>query len=265
MATVTVYTLIVIFLFVNLGIFGALAAANAIANKTMSDFYVNIAVFAPFNQSYQFSMARVLPAVESAMHEINTRRILDHLVLKPTPIDSEYPEDLPVAIEAIRLLYNESKPTHLLIGPISDVSLHTVSRVAAFKNVAIISPGGFSVNFGVNRTTDSTFRTLVRVGPTVNFLFNMMRSLWQDKYGFHKVKLLCDKHQVMYLDFCNRFHWGFDYYLNLYKNDPNRTGYKLEFDTYPLPKIFDPEEVLRDEVGVDFAGKILTLVFFVRF
>lgn len=225
-------------------------------NATLTKVDVNLVVFAPDNSAYDFSMLRILPAVEIALETVTRRGICRNVKFDVTPIDSKYGQDgkdVAVEIEAYKRIANPTKSTHAIFGPVYDVTLEKIARISAFCDMAVFSPGGFSVNFGLEKTSKSRYRTLVRVGPSINFIFNMMRWLLVDHFGYRRIKTIADKHNPLHGDICKWLHGGFDYLFNHYKNE--YVDRPFDFDNYLLPKKFDAEEILRTEVGNEFAGK----------
>ena len=217
---------------------------------------VNIAIFAPFNESCDYNSAKVMQVVRMAIDTVTRRQLCNGVRINPRPFDSMWPENRHVEITAYRLIFNSTKQTtHAVIGPVASVPLSNIVYAASHENRAVITPGGYSVNFGLNKTVYRDFSNIVRIGPTVNHFFNWFRQLLVDRFKFRKLKLLSDKHGSN--DLCLWLHSGFDYLLNLYKND--LTDEPFEFDTHLLTKKYDPEDILRNEVGTQFSGETVNV------
>lgn len=228
---------------------------------------VNIAIFVPFNRTCEYNCAVVMASVKLAIEKIEKLGILDlnHVKINPSAYDTMWPEDRSVEVKALRLIFstcNPAKKIHAFIGPITDVTVNNIVWYSADENVAVITPGAYSVNFGLNKTEYPQYRTLVRIGPTINFLFNVLRWLLVDYFKFRKLKFLSEKHSQFDGDMCMRLNSGFDYLLNKYKNDLKE--FTFDFDNHLITKKFDPEELLLTEVGTKFASKTQSSLSFNR-
>lgn len=221
-------------------------------SQSMTNIIVNIVVFAPKNNSFGYSIARITPAMEIARE----RTVLPPFVeLNLTFCDSKFPDETSVELDAINFIMNEF--AHLFIGPIYDFPLSHLARIsAADYNMPVISPGGLSLSFGANKSEHTIYKTLVRIGPTMNKLSDIISWIIFHFFKYKHMKVLTEKHDSA-LQTCKIFYSAFDDLLNQIKNrrDPN-----IQFDLHQFPKKYDPEGILRREVGVNYSG-----IFYVGF
>ena len=138
---------------------------------------VYIAVFAPQNDSFPFSLTKVKQFVKLAeihiINNLNPRVRLDFRF-----IDSKYPEETPAEIEAINFLFKETNNTHAFLGPINDIALSHVARISANQGVPILSPGGMNVHFGLNKTEHNKYETFIRMQYNFNTLTNFLLQIF---------------------------------------------------------------------------------------
>ena len=212
---------------------------------------IQVAVFAPVNRSLPFSLDKVVPFVTLAESKLS-----DHLHpsvnIRFRFMNSRYPEETPVEIEAIKFLFKESNNTHAIIGPINDIALSHVARIAAWQGVPVISPGGMSIHFGVNKTIHPKYKSFIRMQYNLNALTHfLLRLFYYPQFGFKKIKVIAEKHDTL-LDSCNHFHGAVDYIFNNFRKKSNN---KFMFDNYLLPRDFDITHMFVSEISTDYAGK----------
>ncbi|KAL4216489.1 Nitrogen permease regulator 2 [Mactra antiquata] len=212
----------------------------------IKDYKINIIVIAPWNDVYSFSQRRIMPALcvakdkmESSPFEFNIE-----------PLDSKFPDEISMWRDARHFIYNKS--ANVILGPVHKYALELLARVSSQKDIVIMSPGGFGVNLGVNKTTDPKFKSLIRVGTTMQKLINFTQILL-DRYNYKLYKFISEKHDSdMY--FCLEFDRAVQYLMNVEKSRRNNT---IMFDRYLYPRKATAEHILKHEVGSNFSVVVL--------
>ena len=136
-----------------------------------------IAVFAPLNDTLPFSLKKVEQFVKLAEARISSK-LNPRVKLYFRFIDSKYPEETPAEIEAINFLFKETNHTHAFLGPINDIALSHVARISADQGVPILSPGGMTVHFGLNKTEHKKYETFIRMQYNFNTLTNFLLQIF---------------------------------------------------------------------------------------
>jgi hypothetical protein len=237
-----------------LGLIIYVHAADEIGDKIQ---HIKIATILPNNNDYDFSIGHVQPSIEYAIEQVYNRNLLPEWI----KLDVNYSDsrcnarDAPVAA----FDYYMKKSVNLYLGPVCDYSLAPVARYAPYWKLPVISPGGFAHNFGetksdVSKNTEGFF-TLTRIGMTFN---SMALSIIQTikHFGWNKVQLTYDSdgHSEVSPKFCYLAGSALIQYIKELAAD-EELGHKFAFHTDQT----ETEKVLRDEVGVDHAGKCYLL------
>lgn len=210
---------------------------------------INIVVLAPSNETYSFCLKRITPALNIAIEKSQSPKIGFNLI----PIDSHFPDEISMWTEANEFIYN--KTASMILGPMYDYAVELLARVSALEDIVIISPGGFGVNLGVNKKVDPIYSSLIRITSTMHKLIYFIQMLIIDEYRYEHIKFISEKHDSS-MFFCRQFDEALKYIMNMEKNErPDR----FDFDLYMFPKEFEAEDILRNEVGNDVAGKILPM------
>ena len=221
---------------------------------TQSNITVHIAVFAPINNTLSFSLGKVMPFVKLAETKL-INYLHPRVSLQFRYIDSRYPEETPVEIEAIQFMFKGSNNTHAILGPINDYALSHVARIAAWKHIPVISPGGMSIHFGVNKTIHLKYETFIRMQYNLNSLSNFLLRLFDySDFRFKRVKVISEKHDTL-LDSCRHFHAAVDYIFNNYRKNRNK---QFSFDNYLLTRAFNITYMFVSEISTDYAGKYIS-------
>lgn len=209
---------------------------------------INIIVIAPSNVKYCFCLQRITPAMHIGIEKME---LPPWIPVNLIPIDSNFPDEISMWTEVRQFIYNNTATANLFLGPVHKYALELLARVSAQKNLVIMSPGGFGVNLGVNKTTDPKFKSLIRVGSTMHKLIGYIQKLVLDEYNYKHIKFISEKHDSeMY--FCLEFDRALQYIMNLEKI---RRSEKFEFDRYLFPKKYSANDILKTEIGTKFAGK----------
>ena len=207
---------------------------------------VKIVVFAPANNSFGYCLERITPAMQIAQATITLPPFVE---LNLTYIDSKFPDETAVELAAIDFIWN--KNVHGFIGPVYDYPLSHLARIAAAENLPLVTPGGLSRSFSADKTVYTKYKTLVRLGPTMNY-FSAYLSWYIFQYlKYQHLKILTQKHGPL-LEFCKIFHSAMDDHLNTLKN---KHFLDIVFDLHQFPKKYDPGDLLRTEVNVNYTGK----------
>ncbi|XP_053387550.1 atrial natriuretic peptide receptor 1-like isoform X3 [Mercenaria mercenaria] len=215
---------------------------------SMKNISVNIVIFAPANNSFGYSLARITPAMEIAYEQL----VLPPFVqLNLTFIDSKFPDETAVELIAIDFIWNKS--VHAFIGPVYDYPLSHLARISGAKEIPVITPGGLSRSFSANKTVHTMYKTLVRIGPSMSTLTRFLSGFIFEYLKYQHLKILTEKHDSD-LQVCKIFRGAFDDFLNTIKN---KNGLDIEFDLYQFPKKYDPGEILTTEVGVNYTVVVL--------
>ncbi|KAH3860221.1 hypothetical protein DPMN_023113 [Dreissena polymorpha] len=233
---------------------------------------VTIAVFAPFNDTPDFGVKRIQPAVDLA---IRTAASMVPLVNFSATYKNSKDPFTTICIESMELLFN--RKADVLIGPVDDIALDEVAKIAAHLNKPILSPGGLDINFGLDKKSDMGlgYRTLIRMGASFNSLINFVIMLLLDELKFTKVKVISEKNSERYvcnqfhntvrelqnIDYtgCNRFSTNSGYLLNMLKNKNPEKNY--QFDFYLIPRNINFTHLFHEEIGVEYGGTRFVISF----
>ena len=212
---------------------------------------VRIAIMVPINTSDSYGQAHVEPGIQIAIEKINRDKTYLFDSIETEYINSHCPNNYEYTRLVLKAIELMKQNTSCLFGPTFDYGLAQVARILSYEKFPVISPGGLDLNFGVNKTLDRSYQTLVRTGGTTNTLSQCLRSLLA-QFSFGRIKVLSQKHETE-LEICQHFYNSLDYFVNLYGD--------LEFDLFLFPKKTNFRDLLLTEVGNRFAGKCLFIIF----
>lgn len=145
---------------------------------------VNIAVILPYNPKYLFSMRRTRPAIDYA---INTAQTFRNDVTYTVRESDSNCSSVDGALRAFDF-YRENL-VDVFFGPACDFSLGPVARYAPYWNIPVLSAGGLSHDYRINKRTE--FSILTRTGATFDSLARTVR-------------IICEKHRWRSLTILNR-------------------------------------------------------------
>ena len=233
--------------------------------------HVKMVVFAPISDGFYFSIRNITPSIQLAMDKAKTM-LPNWVNLTVNFSDSHYPDEYrsTLDITAIRLI--DSQQANVFFGPIGDVLLDRVARVASHENIPIISPLGLHLNFAMNKSNVyDMYKTLVRIGPNCFDLLKWFLEFLINKLKYQKLKIISQKHEASDSNMCKKihdtiqshdspdykvcgsFHSSLDYLLNYHKNTVLKS---FQFDFYLIPKQMNVTHILLKEIGVNFGGEL---------
>jgi hypothetical protein len=221
------------------------------SNETVQ--HIKIATIVPNDDRYLFSINHVQPSIEYAIEQVHKLNLLpDWIKLDVNYSDSHCnARDAPVAA----FHYYMQKSVDMYLGPVCDFSLAPVARYAPYWNIPVISPGGFAHDFGFPKLdlklNNEGFFTLTRVGMTFNSLaLSIIHTI--KRFGWKKVQLTYngEGHSEVSPRFCYLAGSALIHYIKALAAD-EALGHNIFLYTGPA----ESERVLKDEVGIDFAGK----------
>lgn len=220
--------------------------------------HINIATILSNNNNYMFSIDHVRPSIEYAIEQVHANKILPEWI----HLDVNYSDshcntkDAPVAAFS----YYMQRSVDVYLGPVCDYSLAPVARYAPYWNLPVISAGGFAHDFGFNKsdtTRDQEFPTLTRVGMTFNSMaWTIINAI--KTFGWNRMKLIYngDGHDEVSPRFCYLAGSALIYYIKQQSLDT-----MLEHDFFLYTNGTNTERMLKDKVGIDYAGKFDHVVY----
>ena len=217
---------------------------------------VKLAVIISHDKSRLFSIYRIQPALDYAIEGIRNKSLLPTSVkIRISYSDSHCnPKDAPISAFNFYMENN----VDVFFGPVCDYSLAPVARYAPYWNLPVISPGGFSYNFGENKSrAEAEYSTLTRVGATFDTLVQcILNTLWF--HNWHKLFLIYDGNgqaevspSFCYLAGSTLIH----YVKKVDKTWIKEHGFELW-----NPGTDDIEKVLRYKVALNFSSKYYFLL-----
>ncbi|XP_076164769.1 atrial natriuretic peptide receptor 1 isoform X1 [Ptiloglossa arizonensis] len=205
---------------------------------------LRIAVLLPLNANFDISLPKVLPVLDLALLEVQSRGLLPSwLRLKFLPQD-DHCDAMYAQIAAIDSF---SSCVHLFLGPACDYCVAAVGRVVKFFGAPLITTGGFTFDFTEKKTEckDEYFMT-TRIGSLAfrdlaNFFVGLM-----NHYEWRKVHLVYatnGQSQVAGRHTCQLMMKSM---VEFVKKQPN-----FAFGTFDVETtvVGDYPEALRDHVG----------------
>lgn len=209
---------------------------------------ITVTVMTPASpKSRHFSLAKVKPAVHLGIEEIRRQGILPEINV--TFVDTEE-SAIKAPVEAFKLIRQGRQ--HVFLGPVGDYALSPVGRYAPYWNIPILTPGGFSHDFKVNRKNE--YPTLIRTGPSFDSVSAFIELEILQHYKWRKISLIYDR------DDRGLFH-GFDYLMgSAFVVQLRDNSMQLEYDikTSLLHHVsFDRNytKTLVENVGGKYGGK----------
>ncbi|KAK7474176.1 hypothetical protein BaRGS_00034584, partial [Batillaria attramentaria] len=211
---------------------------------------LNVAIFAPYDLKFKFTLDRVLPAVVTAEQAVHRKQLLPGYRFHWIPGDSKC-NSRDAAIHAFDTVTRYKMA--FFLGPVCDYSLAPVARYAAYWNISVVAPGGFAHNFGTEKLDGpegAEFPLLTRIGYT----FNSMALTFLDLltyYKWEKVKVLyrSSDHSDIVPAFCHLAGGALGEYL---ENEKRR-----KFDMHRIVEK-TPEDYARmllEQLDTQYAGQ----------
>ncbi|XP_069101886.1 atrial natriuretic peptide receptor 1-like isoform X4 [Argopecten irradians] len=209
---------------------------------------VKIAIILPANNSREFSIDRITPAVQMAIEEIsNNYTLVENLTFSVRYANSKcnIAEGINKAID----FYINQKPD-VFFGPVCDYAVAPVARQARFWNIPLISVGAMARDFAIYRK--SQYTKLSRVGP-VNFdsLSDFFVKLFRHS-GWKTLKIIYDRHghADVIEDFCHLCVEALHY-------DIIEKAQEIKQDYFRWDVKSDLHKMLYNEVGLSFGVVVL--------
>lgn len=224
----------------------ALASIVDTSFKSAERIVIKVAVLLPYSDTFLFSYGKVKPSIALAEKYLATRGITSGFSIKFLYGNSNCsPKNGPLRAFDFR----RKEHVNCFIGPVCDYSLAPVSRYAPYWNIPVVSPGGLSHSFAVSKLADFPF--LTRVGVTFNSMsLGFMK--FMNHFKWKKMKVLYDKegninnHRME--NFCILSASAIIYTANISN---------VLASYFPLLGVQNRmADVLRDEVGSEFGGKL---------
>ncbi|BFZ26128.1 hypothetical protein BsWGS_29167 [Bradybaena similaris] len=209
---------------------------------------VYIAVILPNNTTYPFSIMHVRPAIDVTVTKLQHRGIFTKNTIKLLYADSKCSSTYG-PIEAFRY----SKIVQVFFGPVCDYSLAAVARYSAVWKIPVVSAGGLSHDFGMDkRAPHAEYRTLTRVGLTSFTSMAQVTTKVVQVYNWVKVLIVYEVSGFPQIQdkFC---YLAVSALVYISKED---TNVKRPFEFV----MFDPNKhnlasLLVEKVGLNYGGK----------
>lgn len=210
---------------------------------------LNVAIFAPHDLSFMFTMQRVKPAVLAAEQSVHRKQLLPGHRFNWLPGDSKC-NSRDAAIHAFNTVSRYKMA--LFLGPVCDYSLAPVARYSPYWDVPVVSPGGFAHKLGTEKLSGkegAEYPLLTRTGYTFNSMaLTILDVLNYFRWGKVKIIYRSEGHSEIVPSFCHLAGGAMGYYL---ENESKR-----EFDPHRiLSDKHDYEELLLEQLGTRYAGK----------
>jgi hypothetical protein len=209
---------------------------------------ITITVMAPASpKSRHFSLAKIKPAVYLGIEEIQKRGIVPEINV--TFVDTEE-SAIKAPVEAFKLIREERQ--NVFLGPVGDYALSPVGRYAPYWNIPILTPGGFSHDFKVNR--ENEYPTLIRIGPSFDSVSAFIEIKILQQYKWRRISLIYDR------DDRGLFH-GFDYLMGSafvvqLRDNSKQYGYDIKTSLlHHVPLDRNYTKTLVENVGGKYGGK----------
>lgn len=164
-----------------------------VCNVSDTDKICNItaAVILPEDCSYEMSLSKIMPWLESARVYVMDNKLLPPNVnLTFLPMDDRCSN----VYSIFRALHAYTTCAHVFFGPSCEYALAPVGRIVKFWGIPLVTAGGMTHDYSQPKNTcDSEFHMLVSVGPTsFRFMSYFIISIMQ-KYNWKKVFLVYEK------------------------------------------------------------------------
>ncbi|XP_014669703.1 PREDICTED: atrial natriuretic peptide receptor 3-like [Priapulus caudatus] len=213
---------------------------------------VQISCILPNNTHMYAHIPRVRPALDIANDYIVRHRLLPDHQLDFTYADSRCSPTY-AQIEAIDF-YMKGK-TRAFFGPVCDYAAAAIGRINWHWDIPLLTPGALVQDFGENKTVaGAQFPMVTRVGASFDSMSGFVVTM-MTQFGWRRVKGLYERHtntEVMDENFCYLA-------MNALYAVIARNGLPIGTDEgstfFEMPTSQDKGDVLRNEVGVKYAGK----------
>lgn len=157
---------------------------DSVHNERPTEIVSKIGVILPYNDTYDYSVRKVIPTIGLSMKYLAGRSITHGISFHFFFGDSRCSD---VHGPVVAFDFYDNKGVNCFVGPFCDYSLSPVSSYASHWRLPIISPGGLSHDFGQSKLTEYT--TLTRVGFTLEDMsmgfVNVMKN-----FGWKRSKVL---------------------------------------------------------------------------
>lgn len=117
---------------------------------------IRLGIILPEDGSHEFSLKRVLPAIDYAIESVNKSNILPGYDLVPLVKNSECSDTMGPLAAVDFHIYDK---VHAFFGPVCDYAVAPVARFASFWNTPVLTAGAIAVAFG----NKSEYNQLTRV------------------------------------------------------------------------------------------------------
>lgn len=210
---------------------------------------LNVAVFAPSNENFMFSMTRVRPALDVAEQTVRRKQLLPGYRFHWLPGDSKC-NSRDAAIHAFNTV--SCYQVALFLGPVCDYSLAPVARYAPYWNVPVISPGGFAHQLGIEKMAGpegAEYPYLTRIGYTFNSMALTFLNILT-YFRWNRVKILYRSTDCSNIvpTFCHLNAGALGFYLEKER--------RRKFDLHRMLKDdSDYSRMLTEQLGSQYAGK----------
>ncbi|KAK3095819.1 hypothetical protein FSP39_019626 [Pinctada imbricata] len=206
-----------------------------------------------------FSLAKIKPAVEIAREKIRTKGLLSENNLNITYVDTEESE-VTTPVRAFDIIKNGGQ--NVFLGPVSDFVLSPVAQYSVHWNVPIVTPGGLSHDYSVNRNKE--YKTLTRIGLGFESAVKFLEEYILRKYKWRRILTIYDNMRDGYFR-------GYNYLLgNAITYYISLTSYETEYVLIPRELLENShnengrekldifyEKTLKDKIGNDFGADLM--------
>ncbi|BFZ14044.1 hypothetical protein BsWGS_17083 [Bradybaena similaris] len=204
---------------------------------------VYLLVLLPRSSKFLFSIERVSPAITLATDNVTTSQLLTRHRLVTLYADSKC--HIAEAMNEAIKFYIQGK-VDVFIGPVCDYSMAPVARQAKYWNLPVITSGAMARDFSAQKYI--LYNTLTRVGSRYNTLIEFLAVVFK-QFRYKRVNLVYDPHgQGDILD--KLCHVMTDGIHSAFNNEYNISNVATKWQL-----MGDIEPILREQIGVKFAGK----------
>lgn len=182
---------------------------------------LTIGLILPQNNSYNYSIPKVLPAVEYALEEVG-KNILANRDIKISVITKDSRRsDIYGPLAAIEIY----RKVNVFFGPIYGYAVAPIARYSPYWNVPVITPGAQAVQF----ENKQEYKLLTRVSATYQDATLMLNQL-AEKYSWRKFGLYYhnDPDSTAGKSDCYMAIWGIHDFLTYELGDKDIWTYKFD-------------------------------------
>lgn len=152
---------------------------------------ITAAVILPEDDSYEMSLSKVLPVLETArQYVIDKNWLPPNVNLTFLPMDDRCSN----VYSIFKALHAYSTCAHVFFGPSCEYALAPVGRIVKFWGIPLLTAGGMTQDYSRNKTTcNSEFHMLVSVGYTSFRVMSEFIISIMNEYNWKKVFLIYEK------------------------------------------------------------------------